>query len=114
MPGEQRGTVSPPVSAAWDALVRGHGSIVLVSSVLGLTGGGGPFRSTAYMISKGGLVAFTRALAAQGRAAGVRANCVAPGLVATIRAKPSAMSSAPVTRRQPMALAYPASEQLAG
>jgi hypothetical protein len=62
MPGEQRGTVSPPVSAAWDALVRGHGSIVLVSSVLGLTGGG-PFRSTAYMISKGGPVAFTRALA---------------------------------------------------
>ena len=71
------------VSAAWDALVRGRGSIVLVSSVLGLTGGGGPFRSTAYMISKGGLVAFTRALAAQGRAVGVRANCVAPGLVAT-------------------------------
>ena len=35
------------------------------------------------MISKGGLIAFTRALAAQGRGVGVRANCVAPGLVAT-------------------------------
>jgi NAD(P)-dependent dehydrogenase (short-subunit alcohol dehydrogenase family) len=71
------------VTAAWDALSRGGGSIVLVSSVLGLTGGGGPFRSTAYVVSKGGLVALTRALAAEGRAVGVRANCVAPGLVDT-------------------------------
>lgn len=71
------------VSAAWPALLAARGSVVLVSSVLGLTGGGGPFRSTAYVISKGGLVAFARAIAAQGVDAGVRANCVAPGLVDT-------------------------------
>lgn len=71
------------VSAAWPALTAARGTVVLVSSVLGLTGGGGPFRSTAYVISKGGLVAFARAIAAQGADAGVRANCVAPGLVDT-------------------------------
>lgn len=60
-----------------------RGSVVLVSSVLGLTGGGGPFRSTAYITSKGALVALTKALAAQGCEVGIRANCVAPGLVAT-------------------------------
>ncbi|NGN65300.1 SDR family oxidoreductase [Streptomyces sp. A7024] len=70
-------------SAAWPALVAARGTVVTVSSVLGLTGGGGPFRSHAYVAAKGGLVALTRALAAEGRGAGVRANCVAPGLVDT-------------------------------
>jgi NAD(P)-dependent dehydrogenase (short-subunit alcohol dehydrogenase family) len=69
--------------AAWPALVAARGAVVTVSSVLGLTGGGGPFRSHAYIASKGGLVALTLALASEGRAHGVRANCVAPGLVRT-------------------------------
>ena len=94
------------VTAAWGALARAGGSIVLVSSILGLTGGGGPFRSTAYVISKGGLVALTRALAAEGRAVGVRANCVAPGLVDTPlarRALADAEIGAYVRERQPLA-----------
>jgi NAD(P)-dependent dehydrogenase (short-subunit alcohol dehydrogenase family) len=94
------------VSAAWDALTRGGGSVVLVGSVLGLTGGGGPFQSTAYAVSKGGLVALTRAVASQGRAAGVRANCVAPGLVETPfaqRALADERIGAYVRERQPLA-----------
>lgn len=71
------------VSAAWPALADGGGSVVTVGSVLGLTGGGGPFRSHAYIVSKGGLTALTRAIAAEGRTVGIRANCVAPGLVDT-------------------------------
>lgn len=71
------------VSASWSALASARGAIVVMSSVLGITGGGGPFHSTAYIASKGGLIAFTRALAAQGRSVGVRANCLAPGLVDT-------------------------------
>jgi 3-hydroxybutyrate dehydrogenase len=69
--------------AAWPALAATRGSIVTVSSVLGLTGGGGPFRSHAYIASKGGIIALTRAMAADGAPAGVRVNCVAPGLVRT-------------------------------
>jgi 3-hydroxybutyrate dehydrogenase len=70
--------------AAWPHLAAAPGSaVVTVASVLGLTGGGGPFRSHAYIAAKGGLVSLTKALAAYGRAAGVRANCVAPGLVRT-------------------------------
>ncbi|HEX3811357.1 MAG TPA: SDR family NAD(P)-dependent oxidoreductase [Mycobacteriales bacterium] len=71
------------LSAAWPALAEHGGSIVTISSVLGMSGGGGPFRSHAYIASKGGLIALTRALAAEGRSVGVRANCVAPGLVDT-------------------------------
>ncbi|HEY8455835.1 MAG TPA: SDR family NAD(P)-dependent oxidoreductase [Actinopolymorphaceae bacterium] len=71
------------VAAAWPALVASRGSIVLVSSILGLTGGGGPFASHGYVMSKGGITAFTKALAASGRDHGVRANAVAPGLVDT-------------------------------
>lgn len=95
------------VSAAWEALARdGGGSVVLVSSVLGLTGGGGPFRSSAYAVSKGGLVALTRTIASQGRATGVRANCVAPGLVETpfaSRALGDERIGAYVRERQPLA-----------
>lgn len=91
------------VAAAWPALVSRRGCVVLLSSVLALTGGGGPFRSTAYITAKGGLVTLTKTLAAQGRAEGVRANCVAPGLVATpfaARAQADDDISAYVTDRQ--------------
>lgn len=92
-------------SAAWPALTAARGSVVLISSVLGLTGGGGPFRSTSYIVSKGGLVALTRALAAQGRGLGVRANCVAPGLVDTpfaARARTDPAVAGYVADRQPL------------
>lgn len=104
------------VAAAWDALTRGGGSVVLVSSVLGLTGGGGPFRSTAYTVSKGGLVALTRTIASQGRASGVRANCVAPGLVETpfaARALADERIGAYVRARQPLAGGPIAPERIA-
>ncbi|WP_420000113.1 SDR family NAD(P)-dependent oxidoreductase [Streptomyces boninensis] len=92
-------------SAAWPALVAARGTVVTVSSVLGLTGGGGPFRSHAYVAAKGGLVALTRALAAEGRGAGVRANCVAPGLVDTplaARGVADPAVAAYVRERQPL------------
>lgn len=92
-------------SAAWPALIAAHGAIVTVSSVLGLTGGGGPFRSHAYITAKGGLITLTRALAAEGRAVGVRANCVAPGLVDTplgARASTDPAIASYVADRQPL------------
>jgi len=91
--------------AAWSALAVRGGSVVTVSSVLGLTGGGGPFRSHAYIVTKAGLVGLTRALAAQGRAVGIRSNCVAPGLVDTplaVRATTNPVVGAYVADRQPL------------
>lgn len=93
------------VAAAWESLLAHQGAVVLVSSVLGLTGGGGPFRSHAYVAAKGGLVALTRALAAEGRRDGLRVNCVAPGLVDTPmaeRARSDPAVAAYVADRQPL------------
>jgi len=58
-------------------LAQGGGSIVIVSSVTGLVGGAP--HNPAYTASKGGLIAFGRALAVQYAAHGVRVNVVCPG-----------------------------------
>lgn len=58
----------------------GSGTIVLVSSTAGQRGE--PFYSH-YAASKGGIIAFTKALAAELGPWGIRVNCVAPGWVLT-------------------------------
>lgn len=61
-------------------LAAGGGSIVLTSSVKGLTGSA---HRTAYSVSKGGLDALVRAVATGYGKGGVRCNAIAPGIVAT-------------------------------
>ena len=61
----------------------GGGSIVTVSSVLGLVGGDEDFATHAYAASKGGLIALTRAMAATYAREGIRCNVVCPGLIET-------------------------------
>jgi NAD(P)-dependent dehydrogenase (short-subunit alcohol dehydrogenase family) len=61
-------------------VAAGGGSIVITSSVKGLTGS---THRTAYSISKGGLDALTRMVATGYGKAGVRCNAIAPGIVAT-------------------------------
>ena len=60
----------------------GSGSIINVTSHLGLVGSVKP----AYAATKGGIISFTKTLAAQYVAHGIRANAIAPGSVRTERA----------------------------
>lgn len=74
------------LDAAWyafaafrDALVAARGAVVNVASVNGLAVFGHP----AYSAAKAGMIHLTRLIAVEYGAAGVRANAVAPGTVAT-------------------------------
>jgi gluconate 5-dehydrogenase len=55
------------------------GAIISVASVAGLRGQLGPMQTIAYNTSKGGLVNFTRALAAEWAKYNIRVNALAPG-----------------------------------
>ena len=71
-----------PVKHAWPHLSRSHGSIVLVGSTAGVTGSLTNSR-LAHTVTKGGIVAATKQLAAEGSRHGVRVNCVSPGMIAS-------------------------------
>ncbi|TCM22279.1 3-oxoacyl-[acyl-carrier protein] reductase [Novosphingobium sp. PhB165] len=63
---------------------HGNGAVVNVSSLAGINGTVG---CGAYSAAKAGLQMFTRVAAAEWGPAGVRVNCVAPGMIATELAK---------------------------
>ena len=71
-----------PVKHAWPHLEAARGSIVLVGSTAGISGSMTNAR-LAHTVTKGGIVAMTRQLAAEGAPYGVRVNCVSPGMIDT-------------------------------
>src|SRR5919201_5342763 len=75
----------------------GHGTIINISSVAGKRGWA---RAAAYCASKFGLTGFTQALAAEGKAYGIRACVVYPGGMATHWGVWSSSERA-VSRREP-------------
>ena len=64
-------------------LEQGHGTIVNVSSVLGMVGGDEDFATHAYASSKGAVISLTRSIASYYAPRGIRANVICPSLIAT-------------------------------
>ena len=75
-----RGAWSMTKAALPVMMQQRRGAIVNVASLSGMHGVVG---QTNYSASKGGLIAFTKALAREVARSGIRVNCVAPGLVDT-------------------------------
>ena len=96
-------------------LAARRGRIVIVSSIMGLIGGG-MFPSIAYHASKGALVNMTRALAAEWASRGIRVNAIAPTFVTTrfteVLRKDEAMVEQ-IVRRTPMGR-FAEPEEMAG
>jgi meso-butanediol dehydrogenase/(S,S)-butanediol dehydrogenase/diacetyl reductase len=69
-------------SAAWPLLCENGGSLISTASYSGLRGIE-PLGQVAHAAAKGGVIAMTRALAAEGARHGVRCNTIAPGFVAS-------------------------------
>jgi NAD(P)-dependent dehydrogenase (short-subunit alcohol dehydrogenase family) len=69
--------------AVAEMLKSGGGSIVNLSSVLGLVGGDEDFGTHAYAASKGAIISLTRAIASFYATHGIRANVICPSLIAT-------------------------------
>jgi len=63
-----------------DFLQAGKGNIINISSTAGLHSG---TNRAVYCASKAGVIMFTRSLAADYGAKGIRANCICPGLIDT-------------------------------
>ena len=66
-------------------LPRRQGKIINIASILGLVGGGEPGRpaTLAYNTSKGGVISFTRSLAAEWAPYNINVNAIAPGFFPT-------------------------------
>lgn len=95
----------------------GGGAIVAVSSALGLVGGDEDFATHAYAASKAGVIGLTRAIAVAYAGHGLRANVVAPGLVATpmsARVQEDARIRARLSELQPLSGDLGRPEDVAG
>jgi NAD(P)-dependent dehydrogenase (short-subunit alcohol dehydrogenase family) len=70
-------------------VTRGAGAIINISSTAGMVGGNS---ALLYPTSKGAIINMTRAMAAHHGPAGVRVNCVAPGMLFTPRIEARGLS----------------------
>jgi meso-butanediol dehydrogenase/(S,S)-butanediol dehydrogenase/diacetyl reductase len=68
--------------ATWPHLRESHGVILNTASIAGLVGTRDLMQS-AHVLTKGAVISFTRQLAAEGAADGIRANSVSPGVIAS-------------------------------
>jgi len=90
------GTFHCTRAAVPDMTAAGWGRVVNVSSVAGLSGGGPGLAH--YAAAKGGIIAFSKALAHELGPAGITVNAIAPGLIDTPMARDAMVSD--TLRRQ--------------
>ncbi|MDE7215371.1 MAG: SDR family oxidoreductase [Clostridia bacterium] len=74
------GTISLCREVAKIMLSQKSGNIITVSSMWGQVGGS---CESVYSAAKGGIIAFTKAIAKEFSLSGIRANCIAPGFIDT-------------------------------
>ena len=100
------------------AMLRsGGGSLINLSSVLGMVGGDENFATHAYAASKGGIISLTRAIASFYAPQGIRANVIAPGLIRTnmsLRAQASDQVKDKLTALQPLSGDFGEADDVAG
>ncbi len=77
---------------AWPHLKASRGVILNIASTAGMTGSMTNQRM-AHTASKGGVIAVTRQLAAEGAPHGIRANAISPGMIATPGAQENLLAS---------------------
>lgn len=101
------------VSAMLDT---GGGSVINLSSVLGLVGGDEDFATHAYAASKGGIISFTKGIASYYAPEDIRANAICPGLIATSmseRAQSDPHINERLSELQPLSAAFGDPEDVA-
>lgn len=89
---------------AWEHLIDcGGGSVINTASIAGLSTARGT-HSVPHAAAKGGVLGFTRALAAEGALHGIRVNAIAPGIIDTqaIRDNLKAEMIEEMTRKVPL------------
>lgn len=82
-----------PVKHAWPHLKASAGAVVLVGSTAGVSGSTSNTR-IAHTAAKGGVIAMTKQLAAEGAPYGLRVNCVSPGMIRTPATESDLLSDA--------------------
>lgn len=93
------------------------GVMITLSSVLGLVGGDDDFSTHAYATSKSGIIGLTRAMASYYAKYRIRANVIAPGLIATpmsVRAQRDDHIQARLATLQPLTGTFGQPEDIAG
>jgi len=70
------------VKHAWKHLIASQGNVILVGSTASVSGSMTNTR-VAHTATKGGILAMTKQLAAEGAPHGIRVNCVSPGMIRT-------------------------------
>ncbi len=94
----------------------GGGSIINLSSVLGMVGGDADFATHAYAAAKAGIIGLSRAMAVYYAPRNIRVNVIAPGLIATPmsrRAQESERIQERLAQLQPLTGAMGAPEDVA-
>ena len=74
------GTINCSKEVSLNMIKNGYGKIVNISSIWGLYGAS---NESVYSASKGGVIAFTKALSKELIYSGINVNCIAPGVVDT-------------------------------